>query len=114
MPGVPVMGLREAGPGFLAFPAAGRGGAWWRCDRTRGWRLTCDGRDMAGAAGPAYCYGQEWCLPGAGSRGGRLGGGPGMVTEQPALTFAGMLRRLRAEARLTQEELAAAAGVSPR
>jgi WD40 repeat protein/transcriptional regulator with XRE-family HTH domain len=37
-----------------------------------------------------------------------------MVTEQPALSFAGLLRRLRAGARLTQEELAAAAGVSPR
>src|SRR5712664_245159 len=37
-----------------------------------------------------------------------------MVAEQPALTFAGLLRRLRAESKLTQEELAAAAGVSPR
>jgi WD40 repeat protein/transcriptional regulator with XRE-family HTH domain len=37
-----------------------------------------------------------------------------MVTEQPELSFAGLLRRLRAEAKLTQEELAAAAGVSPR
>ena len=37
-----------------------------------------------------------------------------MVTEQPVLSFAGLLRRLRAEAKLTQEELAAAAGVSPR
>ena len=38
-----------------------------------------------------------------------------MVTEQQAeLSFAGLLRRLRAEAKLTQEELAAAAGVSPR
>src|SRR6266480_3994140 len=36
-----------------------------------------------------------------------------MVTE-PALSFAGLLRQLRAEAKLTQEELAAAAGVSPR
>jgi transcriptional regulator with XRE-family HTH domain len=36
------------------------------------------------------------------------------VAEQPALSFAGLLRRLRAEARLTQEELAEAAGVSPR
>jgi transcriptional regulator with XRE-family HTH domain len=36
------------------------------------------------------------------------------VVEEPALTFAGLLRRLRAEARLTQEELAEAAGVSPR
>jgi WD40 repeat protein/transcriptional regulator with XRE-family HTH domain len=37
-----------------------------------------------------------------------------MVTEQPALSFAGLLRQLRAEAKLTQEELAAAAGVSTR
>src|SRR5262245_26723290 len=37
-----------------------------------------------------------------------------MVAEQPALSFAGLLRRLRAGARLTQEELAAAAGVSAR
>ena len=34
--------------------------------------------------------------------------------EEPALTFAALLRQLRAEARLTQEELAAAAGLSPR
>jgi tetratricopeptide (TPR) repeat protein/transcriptional regulator with XRE-family HTH domain len=32
----------------------------------------------------------------------------------PALSFAGLLRRLRAEARLTQEELAEAAGISQR
>jgi WD40 repeat protein/transcriptional regulator with XRE-family HTH domain len=37
-----------------------------------------------------------------------------MVTQQPALSFAGLLRRLRTGAKLTQEELAAAAGVSPR
>src|SRR5215471_7604112 len=37
-----------------------------------------------------------------------------MVTEQAELSFAGLLRRLRAEAKLTQEELAAAAGVSLR
>jgi len=37
-----------------------------------------------------------------------------MATGQPALSFAGLLRRLRAGAKLTQEELAAAAGVSPR
>jgi WD40 repeat protein/transcriptional regulator with XRE-family HTH domain len=37
-----------------------------------------------------------------------------MVAEQSALSFAGLLRQLRAEAKLTQEELAAAAGVSPR
>src|SRR5215467_11103155 len=37
-----------------------------------------------------------------------------MVTEQSELSFAGLLRRLRTEAKLTQEELAAAAGVSLR
>jgi tetratricopeptide (TPR) repeat protein/transcriptional regulator with XRE-family HTH domain len=36
------------------------------------------------------------------------------VMEEPALTFAGLLRQLRTEARLTQEELAEAAGLSPR
>src|SRR5215472_8113025 len=36
------------------------------------------------------------------------------VAEQPELSFAGLLRQLRAEAKLTQEELAAAASVSPR
>jgi transcriptional regulator with XRE-family HTH domain len=33
---------------------------------------------------------------------------------EPELSFAGLLRQFRAEARLTQEELAEAAGVSPR
>src|SRR6201989_3435968 len=51
--------------------------------------------------------------PGTGSRGGQVGG-TAMVTEQPEMSFAGLLRQLRAEARLTQEELASAAGVSPR
>ncbi len=36
------------------------------------------------------------------------------MAEQPALGFAGLLRQLRAEARLTQEELAEAASLSPR
>ena len=36
------------------------------------------------------------------------------MAEQPGLGFAGLLRRLRAEARLTQEELAEAAGLCPR
>ena len=36
------------------------------------------------------------------------------MAEQPVLGFAGLLRRLRVEARLTQEELAQAAGLSPR
>jgi tetratricopeptide (TPR) repeat protein/transcriptional regulator with XRE-family HTH domain len=36
------------------------------------------------------------------------------VAEQPGPGFAGLLRQLRAEAKLTQEELAEAAGLSPR
>ena len=36
------------------------------------------------------------------------------MAEQSTLEFAGLLRQLRAEARLTQEELAEAAGLSPR
>jgi transcriptional regulator with XRE-family HTH domain len=36
------------------------------------------------------------------------------VTEQPALAFGGLLRQLRSEAKLTQEDLAGAAGVSTR
>jgi len=37
-----------------------------------------------------------------------------VVGEQSGLSFAGLLRQLRAEAKLTQEELAQAAGLSPR
>src|SRR5215470_2986466 len=51
---------------------------------------------LAGGCGGAWCEG--WWV----------------VVEEPALTFAGLLRRLRGEARLTQEELAEAAGVSAR
>ena len=36
------------------------------------------------------------------------------MTEQPSLSFAGLLRQLRGEVKLTQEELAEAAGLSPR
>jgi transcriptional regulator with XRE-family HTH domain len=49
---------------------------------------------------------------------GAAGSGPakGMATmaQQTALGFAGLLRQLRTEAKLTQEELAQAAGLSPR
>src|SRR6201988_4558764 len=37
-----------------------------------------------------------------------------MLVAEPALSFAGLLRQLRGEARLTQEELAEAASLSPR
>ena len=47
------------------------------------------------------------------STGGTLRGGAA-VAEQPGLGFAGLLRQLRTRARLTQEELAEAAGLSPR
>ena len=40
--------------------------------------------------------------------------GRGAMAEQPALSFAGLLRQLRGKAKLTQEELAEAAGLSPR
>ena len=36
------------------------------------------------------------------------------MTEQASLSFAGLLRQLRGQAQLTQEELAKAAGLSPR
>jgi transcriptional regulator with XRE-family HTH domain len=38
----------------------------------------------------------------------------GWAVDEPGLSFAGLLRQLRAEARLTQEELAEAASMSPR
>jgi transcriptional regulator with XRE-family HTH domain len=40
--------------------------------------------------------------------------GRGPAAEQPTLSFASLLRQLRARARLTQEELAEAASLSPR
>jgi tetratricopeptide (TPR) repeat protein/transcriptional regulator with XRE-family HTH domain len=51
-------------------------------------------------------------LPGNGGHG--LVKGRSTVAEQPALSFAALLRQLRIDARLTQEELAEAAGLSPR
>jgi WD40 repeat protein/transcriptional regulator with XRE-family HTH domain len=72
--------------------AAGRGGSGWA------WVL----------------LGQYWFRLAPVAMADRLCGGTGMVAEQPALSFAGLLRRLRAETKLTQEELAEAAGVSAR
>jgi len=45
---------------------------------------------------------------------GVCGGDAAVMAEQAIVGFAGLLRQLRAEARLTQQELAKAAGVSPR
>jgi DNA-binding XRE family transcriptional regulator len=66
---------------------------------------------MTGMIRPAYS--QARVLPAWGLRGG-VGEAFEAVAGQRTLSFAGLLRQLRAEARLTQEELAETAGVSPR
>src|SRR5499427_215219 len=68
---------------------------------------------MAVGGRSAYC-GPRLCSAGCLSPAGPGTRGGTAVVEEPALTFAGLLRQLRAEARLTQEELAEAAGLSPR
>src|SRR6516164_3908696 len=60
------------------------------------------GKVFTRRAGPG-CGGMRVC-----------GGDAGIMAERPGLGFAGLLRLLRAEAGLTQEELAEAAGLSPR
>ena len=95
---------------MAAYPALTASG-----QRERGIRLrACGGGTWRDGLGLRTVGGNIFfCLvPVAGAD--RVCVGPGMVTEQPALSFAGLLRQLRAEARLTQEELAAAAGVSLR
>ena len=66
---------------------------------------------MAAAGGAAYCWGRIGL-----ARSGQPGGGAGedAGVGEPGLSFAGLLRQLRSEAKLTQEELAAAARLSPR
>src|SRR5262249_54247768 len=71
-------------------------------------------QEMVGMARPAYCGGQDRFCPAPGAGADRLGGDAGAVTGQPAHSFAELLRQLRAEAKLTQEELAQTAGLSPR
>ena len=61
----------------------------------------------------ARTVGARLVLPSAGGSGGQVVRGRWVVAE-PGLSFAGLLRQLRAEAKLTQEELAEAAGLSPR
>ena len=68
--------------------------------------------DWLGSPGPR----RLWACA-AGSRPVSAGGlreAAGAVAEQPGLGFAELLRQLRADARLTQEEQAEAAGVSSR
>ena len=69
---------------------------------------------MAAKCGAAYC----WRKIGSARFGVAAAVGSrrdaGAVAEQPALSFAGLLRQLRDEALLTQEELAEAASLSPR
>src|SRR5512135_3501761 len=89
---------RRFGWGMVAVPRQPAGGGW----------LVVAGRGGGGRAG--VLLGPRLVPPGAGSRGGQLGWGTGMVTEQPARSFAELLRQLRAKAKLTQEELAATAG----
>ena len=77
---------RERSQGGTGLGWAGR--PWWRRGRV--------------GAGAAPAAGRGWV------EGHRGHGGT------PALSFAGLLRRLRAEAQMTQEELAEAAALSPR
>jgi DNA-binding XRE family transcriptional regulator len=67
---------------------------------------------MAEVSWSAYSWPKIGFRAVPGSRGGRSRGGCWAVAE-PELSFAGLLRQLRAEARLTQEELAEAASLSP-
>src|SRR5690242_16702717 len=71
---------------------------------------------MARGCGRAYSWRNVICAPQRVIWAVRcwLGRGVGAVAEQPGLSFAVLLRQLRTKALLTQEELAEAAGVSPR
>src|SRR2546430_2465714 len=74
----------------------------------------CGGRDGGGGRA-CVVLGQDRFRPVPGvAAADRPGGDAGAVAGEPGLSFAGLLRQLRAEAGLTQEELAEAAGVSPR
>src|SRR5215472_10470749 len=85
------------------------------CKRRRP-RCWLAGPNAGGAGwGARVCvgFGRGSCSRRAGERGWGCEG-VGLVAEQPELGFADLLRQLRAGARLTQEELAEAAGLSPR
>ena len=111
---------RPARPHVTAVAArCGTGGAG------RGASLAPAARWPSPARQPGRCWRTGWDRRvrvgfgrgAAGSRPVSAGGlreAAGAVAEQPGLGFAELLRQLRAEARLTQEEQAEAAGVSSR
>src|SRR5437764_8294505 len=114
----PQFRARSGVPGGAAEAWAGLGGGRGGGARLRpgpcrgaGGRLAHPGLRWRGGDGGG---GQVLRIVGAERCGGALGRVAGAVAEQPALSFAGLLRQLRAEARLTQEELAEAAKLSPR
>jgi len=69
---------------------------------------------MAPAVRAGVLLARVLCAFSVRSGGCGLARGVEAVAEQPGLSFAGLLRQLRAEAKLTQEELAEAASLSPR
>src|SRR5580704_8995024 len=74
--------------------------------------LVWPSRCLRAGWGGRACVGFGWCR--AGERGRGCERRAGAVVEQPGLGFAELLRQLRELALLTQEELAEAAGLSPR
>src|SRR5262249_3367071 len=80
--------------------------------RCRAGRVVWPVMGVAGPAGPCVGFRRGSACGWPGGAGGDWGAWA--VAEQPGLGFAGLLRQLRAEAGLTQEELAEAAGLSPR
>ena len=83
----------------------------------------CGSGERAGRCRDWWCGRLAWIISGTGpsravlvAAGGlrAVGGDAAVMAEQATSGLAGLLRQLRAEARLTQQELAKAAGVSPR
>ena len=81
--------------------------------RSRGWSTGPDAGGAGWAGRVCVGLGRGPVRVGRVAAGGVLKG-LGAVAEEPGLGFAGLLRQLRAGAGLTQEELAEAAGLSPR
>src|SRR5262249_13786341 len=93
----------------------GRPGTLRRAGRHQTSSLRWPGLASTGGwGGGAGLRGLERGWVGAGGWRGRGFEVVSAVAEQPGLGFAGLLRQLRAEAKLTQEELAEAAGLSAR